>query len=96
MYEGSAMPEPSERVFYRSVIEIEVLSENPYPIEDMDLSSIVYDLEEGTCNGNVQVVMSSVPIDAAEAVRRLMDSGSDPEFFGLTEDGADDRMIDEG
>jgi len=76
------------RRFHRTVLEVEVLSEEPYPVQTKELDDIAYDITEGHFNGNVEVTTVEV-IDGATAATMLIRSGSDPGFFGLDADGND-------
>ena len=76
----------SERKFFRTVIEIEVLSEDPYAPEE--LSDVVHDITEGHCSG-IWNVKSSETLDGPACAKALLAQASDPEFFQLTPEGAD-------
>lgn len=77
---------PSERKFYRTVFEVEVLSEHPF--EPEDLETIAYEITYGGCSGMVDRTCD-IEVDAEEMVRLLRNQGSDPDFFMLTDDGDD-------
>ena len=70
--------------FYRTVITIEVLSEEP--VEAMDVDDIAYEIREGSYSGEVEFGPSEV-VDGPTMARLLMKQGSDPEFFGLDDEG---------
>ena len=75
----------SKRKFYRTVIRVEVLSEEPF--EYNDLSDIAAAIED-ECSGTYETVKSEV-LTAKQAVAALLKQGSDPEFFLLTDTGED-------
>ena len=76
----------SKRKFWKTVITLEVLSEDE-PIDDSEGLLEIYDeITYGACSGISNVVKQQqlTPKEAAEA---LIKQGSDPEFFGIDEDG---------
>ena len=73
------------RKFHKTVFQIEVLSEDPYP-EGRSLVDIAYDITEGECSGRVHRV-SSEELDGRAMANALIEQDSDPEFFGLDQDG---------
>lgn len=81
----------SKRTFYRSVFQVEVISEHPYGQEGegKSLADIAYDIEDGGENGTVSTLVENEQIDARRAAELLIESGSDPEYFGITEGGED-------
>ena len=81
------MPKASKRKFYRGVIEIEVLSEEPIP-DPYELETLVYDITEGHCSGRARTVVRK-KVDGPQMARLLEEQGSDPGFFNLTPEGAD-------
>lgn len=70
--------------FFKTTITIEILSEKKY--NSTDLEKIAYDITDGDCSGvvNVTEYKELTPVEAAKA---LLAQGSDPEFFGLDEEG---------
>jgi len=72
--------------FYRTVLKIEVLSEEPLAHGDMSLSDIDYAITEGHCSG-VVTLDTEEEVDGPTMARLLIAQGSDPGFFGLTESG---------
>ena len=76
----------TERKFYKTVIRVEVLSED-YPIsEDLSLAEIHHAITEGDCSG-VCAFDPPRQLTGAEAAEELMEQGSDPGFFQLNEQG---------
>lgn len=76
----------SKRTFYRTIIQVEVLSENPYGFNS--LADTAHDILHGDCSGKVGVVRHSV-LNGRACARALLHQGSDPGFFRLTEKGED-------
>ena len=72
--------------FYRTVIQVEVLSHDPLP--ECGLEHIAYLIDEGDCSGTVQTI-SEEEVDGPTMVRLLQEQGSEPMFLGLTEDGCE-------
>lgn len=78
--------ETAERKFYKTIITIEVLSEDE-PWRG-GLEALHYAITEGDCSaafGDDYVV----ELTAEEVARELIAQGSDPEFFMLDDDGND-------
>lgn len=76
----------SKRKFYKTVIRVEVLSEWRY--NPGSLEQIARDIYDGDCSGRWDV-LTSEEVDAKEMAQLLMQQGSDPEFFRLSEKGED-------
>jgi hypothetical protein len=77
-----------KKTIYRSVIQIEVLSEEPIP-DGMTLGDII---EEGDSGGFSLVHAYSVrntKLVGIRAARKVMAQASDTEFFGMNDDGDD-------
>ena len=76
----------AEKQLYRTVIKLEVLSEEP--IQDgITLSSIVYECENGVLSGLTNFKVVNEPIVGKAAAKRLTKHGSDPEFFNMDKNG---------
>ena len=78
---------PSKRRFCRTVVKVEVLSEEPLP-ERLPLEGLAHSITEGDCSGVVSVEEAG-ELDGPGAAKALRAQGSDPCFFELTEDGED-------
>ena len=76
---------PSKRKFYRTVINVVVLSEDEY--DPQSLEQVASDIYDGDCSG--QWDSESTEVDAPTMAKLLMEQASDPGFFMLTEDGED-------
>jgi len=74
-----------KRWFTRTILVLEILSEEELQ-DGMSLKDIDYEITEGHCSG--QFISTKVTTVGGKAMAKLlMKQGSDPEFFGLTEDG---------
>ena len=76
----------SPRKFHRTLISVEVLSEDPIP--DMPLEDIVSTMNNGDYVGTWDTV-NQAEVNAKQAVQVLHALGSEPGFFNLTEEGRD-------
>jgi hypothetical protein len=77
----------TDRKFYRTVIAIEVLSEEPIPA-GMELENIVHDCVEGSYSMR-PLKHKEIEINGRVAAQNLIRQGSDPSFFQLTKNGND-------
>jgi hypothetical protein len=76
-------------MFYRTVFQVEVLSRGQLP-EGAGLTYIAYEIVEGDCSGNVEV-LSEDAVDGPTMARLLREQGSEPMFLGLSDDGEDEE-----
>lgn len=76
----------SPRKFYKTVIEVVVLSERPYGPKR--LSDVAYDIMDGDCVGGWDATESK-EIDGRAAADLLYEFGSEPGFFQLDDEGND-------
>jgi archaellum component FlaG (FlaF/FlaG flagellin family) len=74
------------RKFYKTVITIEVLSEEVYAFDSLEQTA--YDIQDGGCSGKIEVVKSE-ELNGENVVKALNNQGSASEFFMLDEDGND-------
>jgi hypothetical protein len=74
-----------QRIFYRTTISIDVLSEEPLP-DGLSLTEIDYAITDGPCVGGAMRAEQRI-VTAREAADALHEFGSDPSFFQLTDDG---------
>jgi hypothetical protein len=77
----------TERKFHRTVIHVEVLSEEPYTFSG-NLSDVARQIYEGDCSGIARTIQTEI-CDGARMAQLLLAQGSDPEFFMLDEEGND-------
>jgi hypothetical protein len=72
--------------YFKTTFVIEVLSEDS-PIDgDVTLTQLDYLINEGDCSGLIHTP-TVIELSAEEVAKELIAQGSDPEFFGLDEDG---------
>jgi len=81
-----AIDEFKPRKFYKTIIEIEVLSEEPY--NPFSLEVIEQDTTEGDCSCKWGVKSSEI-VDGPEMAGLLINQSSCTELFNLDEDGND-------
>ena len=75
-----------KKKIYRTVIQVEVLSE--YPIEEsLSLSDIQRECDEGDFSGKWKTIVDNQPISGKVAANFTIAQGSNPEFFQMDEDG---------
>jgi hypothetical protein len=83
----------SKRKFYRSVITVEVLSEEP--VSFGTLEQVHEAITDGDCCGLIEDEVQNEEIDAKMAADKLHEHGSEPGFFRLTDEGEDTDEIDD-
>lgn len=66
--------------YYRTVIQIEILSDEPYNVQK-SLTDIAYDIDEGDCSGMATEVVVNEEKTADEMAALLEAQGSDPAFL---------------
>lgn len=71
------------RKFYKSVVTVTVISE--YPVEINNLAQLDRLITEGDCSGEI-ATEGCEEITSEEAVKALIAQGTDPTYFGLSED----------
>lgn len=74
----------ADKQFYRTVVEIEILSEELY--EPQSLADIDYAITDGHCSGTWRV-KSQETVSPANMAMLLKAQGSDPSFLGLDDKG---------
>ena len=74
----------TDRKFYKTIVQVEILSQEPIEITDLD--TIHYNITEGDWSLNV---VSSKELNGKEAAGALLNQASDPSFFQLTKNGED-------
>ena len=74
------------RKFYKTVYKVEILSEEP--TELMDLDEIAQAISDGPYSGNCYKD-STDEVDGPSMAKLLEDQGSSPEFFQLDSEGND-------
>ena len=76
----------SKRTFHKYEIRVVVLTEDPIP-DDASLEEIAHQGVEG--DYSIDWKIDHAPIDAPTTAKLLLKQRSDPEFFGLDENGND-------
>lgn len=74
----------SERKFYRTVFQVEVLSETPI-LGHVDLEDIAYQGTEGEWSVDMETVETET-VGSEQMAELLIAQGSDPGFFGIEEE----------
>jgi hypothetical protein len=77
----------SQLKFYRTVIQVEVLSEEPVDFDS--LHGLGDAITTGDCSGQLTALVQNEEVDGPTMACLLQAQGSDPAFFMLTEDGSD-------
>lgn len=77
----------TDRKFYRTVIHVEVLSEEPYTFSG-NLVDVANDISSGDCSGVARTIQEE-KCDGFRMAQLLLAQGSDPEFFMLDDSGND-------
>lgn len=67
--------------YYRTVIEVEVLSEEPVDFDT--LADVAHEIVEGDCSGQWHTKVDNQEVDGPEMAKLLIAQGSDPGFFNL-------------
>ena len=73
--------------FYKTIYEIEILSEYELP-GWMSVEQIAYEITSGGCSAAFNHIKTQ-KLSGKECAKELMNQGSDPEFFGIDENGDD-------
>jgi hypothetical protein len=71
--------------YYRTLMLVEVLGNEPFEGDIEDLHSATYD---GAFSGSV-MFQETTELWPTSMVERLLSTGSDPQFLGLNEDGTE-------
>lgn len=71
--------------YYKTVIQMEVLSEEP--IGDADMQTILHQTTDGDWSGKNTTIVQDEALSGKQMADALREQGSDPEFFQLDEDG---------
>ncbi len=79
----------TSRLFYKTILAIEVLSEEPIG-DDMNPESIIREAIEGDFSMR-ELPRTATVLSGLEAAKALEEQASDPSFFQLTEEGEDDE-----
>lgn len=70
--------------FFKTTVQVEILSENPLQFEN--LNDLNYLITEGDCSGRFFISKVN-EISGKDLVKECSSHQSDPEFFGVDENG---------
>jgi hypothetical protein len=86
---GEAIDEnPVKKKLHKTVIQIEILSEENTIGLAEDLSVVEYEINRGGWSGQLKVI-ERFEVEGEEAVKICLEQGSDPVFFFMDEKGND-------
>ena len=92
----------TKRKFYKTVVQVTILSEEPYIFDsseneqsDAMLCGIATDICSGPCVGDIKVISHDEEKTGKEMADLLYKAGSEPGFFQLDDEGNDDEDYDE-
>ena len=77
----------TNRKFYKRLLTIEVISEKPIP-DGMEIEAIVDEAKRGSYSMRIAKDVKT-ELNGKQAARVLLNQGSFPDFFSLTEKGED-------
>jgi hypothetical protein len=84
----------SDRTFYRTVVTVEVLSEDPLNFDTLE--DLHHAITTGDCSGRYETTKTET-LNGKDTAAGLIAQGSDPGFFQLDEEGNDcDDDCDDG
>jgi len=72
--------------YFKTIIEIEILSEDEPVGNGLSLGEINDEITQGHCSGQI-LTKKEEEVSAKDMATLLINQQSDPEFFGLDEDG---------
>lgn len=75
-----------KKTIYKTVIQIELLSEEPID-SSSDMSALIYEAEEGELSMRTIDKVDNKPLKGKSAVKALKEHGTDLEFFKMDENG---------
>lgn len=88
-----------QKKIYRTVIQYEILSDEPINDRSLDLETIKEECENGAWSGKgLETIVADEELTGKKAVEAVMDHGTDPEFFQMDTDGNEfdsDREFDD-
>jgi hypothetical protein len=74
-----------DKRYYKTTVVVTVLSEYEPPVWN-DLADLNYLITDGHCSGMVATT-DEIEVSAKQMAQLLINQNSDPEFFGLDENG---------
>lgn len=79
----------TKRKFYKTIISMRILSEDPIP-RDLTITEIIQECDSGSFVGD-EMEHKDTELNGKQAVAALYDVGSEPGFFRLNDRGGDRR-----
>ena len=80
----------TKRRFYRSIIQVEIVHEDPRALAKLEgLDEVHALITDGPCSGIWNVTKGPIEMNGRQMAKLLLEEGSDPEFFSLDEQGND-------
>ena len=76
-----------KKPIYKTVIRVEILSDDEIGVDGMSLSDIGYEIDEGGWSGRIETVVENQKLSGKNAVKAIEKQGSDPSFFGMDDAG---------
>jgi len=76
----------TKKPIYRTIVQIVILSDEKYDT-NKSLSDINYDITDGDCSGQTTIKVENKVLLGRSAAKQIEIQGSDPEFFGIDENG---------
>ena len=76
----------TKKKLYKSVLRVEILSEEPYP-ESVSLEDVKYDITEGHHSGILNWESHNKEFVGVKAIEEVNKQGTDLEFFQMDKDG---------
>jgi len=77
-----------KKKLYKSVLRVEILSEEPYP-ESVNLNNVKYNITEGHHSGIFNWETHNKVLVGVKATEEVRKHGTDLEFFQMDKDGND-------
>jgi hypothetical protein len=79
-------PKRGLKKIYKTIVEVEILSEEPFDESVTDIQAIAYEINEGSWSGVTNVRRSST-LTGKKAIDAIKKQGSSPDFFQMDEKG---------
>ena len=77
-----------EKKIYKTIVQVEILSQEPLNDDFCnDLSGIAYEIVQGDLSGIVDTKVMNQELIGEEAIKEIINQGSDPEFFMMDKNG---------
>ena len=76
-----------QKTIYKTIVQIEILSEEPFDETEESIASIAHKIDEGDWSGVYNQIGESIPLTGKEAVDEITGQGSEPGFFQMDDEG---------